>query len=266
MATLPPEVARLTTALLAGIREALRNNFVGAYLTGSLALGGFDPATSDVDLVVVTETLMSDREFATLDRFHQEIPPLGNRFSLEYEVYYIDRHSLRRHAPGQRFVRVEPGYGTYRTEERPNWVLERWTLRERGIIVLGPDQKILIDQVSPDDIRAAAGGELLLRLRNWQDGTWPLSELSNRGSQGFEVETACRALFTITTGQICSKSEAITWALPYPARKMATAHRVVAASPQRPDRRRLPSPRSAQFRQMGSKRRLTTRIRGFARY
>jgi hypothetical protein len=164
-------------------------------------------------VLVVTERPLSETEFGALEAFHQRLPPLGNRFSLEYEVYYLDRQSLRRHEPHQRMVRVEPGYGIYRTEERPNWVLERWTVRERGIILFGPDPKALIDPASPDEIRTAAAGELLLRLRHWADGTWPLSELAHRGAQGFEVETVCRALYTVETGKLCSKREAIAWAL-----------------------------------------------------
>lgn len=213
MATYPAEVTGLIDALLAGIRQTLGDNFVGAYLGGSLALGGFDPATSDIDVLVATEKPLSDREFAELERFHQDIPPLGNRFSLEYEVYYLDRQSLRSHQPNQPMVRVEPGYGIYRTEERPNWVVERWTVREQGITLVGPDPQTLIDPISRQEIRAAASGELLARLQNWSDGTWPLSELARRGAQGFDVETACRALYTISTGKLCPKQQAVAWAL-----------------------------------------------------
>jgi len=59
----PHEVASLLDESLPKIREALTNNFVGAYLTGSLALGCFDPKTSDVDILVVTERPVSNKEF-----------------------------------------------------------------------------------------------------------------------------------------------------------------------------------------------------------
>ena len=52
---LPPEVTPLLDELVSGITDALGDNLVGVYLRGSLALGGFDPATSDVDVLVVTE-------------------------------------------------------------------------------------------------------------------------------------------------------------------------------------------------------------------
>jgi predicted nucleotidyltransferase len=213
VAAYPPQVAALLDDLLAGLRSALDDSLLGLYLGGSLALGAFDPKTSDVDVLVVTHASVTDSEFAALDALHRRLPPIGNRFSVEYEVYYIDKPSLRRYRPGQPLVRVEPGFGLYRTEERPNWVLERWTVRERGIVLLGPDPKTLIDPVSPQEIREAAVGELRQRLQNWRDGTWPRSELLHRGAQSYEVETACRALSTHETGTLSSKGEAAAWAL-----------------------------------------------------
>ncbi len=77
VATYPAEVAPLVEALLDGAREALGENFVGFYLCGSLALGGFDPETSDVDVVVVTGRDVSDAEFAALKALHESVPAEG---------------------------------------------------------------------------------------------------------------------------------------------------------------------------------------------
>ncbi|NJK45711.1 MAG: nucleotidyltransferase domain-containing protein [Pleurocapsa sp. SU_196_0] len=41
-------------ALRSGIAGVLGNNLVGVYVRGSLVTGEFDPATSDIDLLVVT--------------------------------------------------------------------------------------------------------------------------------------------------------------------------------------------------------------------
>ena len=194
------------------IRDALADNFVGAYLTGSLALGCFDAKTSDVDVLVVTERPVSDEAFAALKAVHQRTPPEADQSRPEYEVYYIDRATIRRFEPGQRHVKVEPGYGLFRTEHRTSWVIERSTVREHGVTLAGPDPKTLIDPITVDEMRDAARGELRKRLANWEEGVWPLSDLGHRGSQGFEIETACRALCTVETGAITSKPDALAWA------------------------------------------------------
>lgn len=51
------------------MENILQQNFVGSYIHGSLALGGFNEATSDIDLMVVTETALSistKKQLATL--------------------------------------------------------------------------------------------------------------------------------------------------------------------------------------------------------
>jgi predicted nucleotidyltransferase len=207
-----PVISAFLDALLAAIRAALPDNFIGAYLTGSLALGCFDPKTSDIDVLVVTKQPVSDQAFEALKALHGRIPLESDGTRPEYEVYYIDRRTIRRFAPGQMHVKAEPGYGLFRTEHRPGWVIERWTVREHGITLAGPDPRELIDPVTVDELRRASLGELQTRLANWENGVWPLADLGHRGSQGFEIETACRALLTVKSGAITSKPEALAWA------------------------------------------------------
>lgn len=213
MPDVPSSVTHLSAALLAGVRQALSDKLVGFYLSGSLALGGFDPATSDVDILVVTEQPLSDAEFAAVGALHRRVSPDDNQYGFPYDVIYIDRATARRFAPGQRHVKVGHGESLHRGPHRPNGVLERWTVREHGITVAGPDPKTLIDPISSDEIRRAIRDELRERLRCWIDGTWPEDELSARGAQAFEVETACRALHTLVTGVLSTKREAMEWAV-----------------------------------------------------
>lgn len=195
------------------MREALGDNVLGVYLGGSLALGDFDPETSDVDVLAVTELPLSREEIARLAVLAGNLPPSGNHFGLDYEAYLIDRATVRRFVPGQRHVKVASDEPLDWIEHRPCWVIERWIVREHGVTLMGSDPKTLIDPVAPDDLRAAAVGELQARLRHWRDGSWPMSEMAHRGAQAFEVETVCRALHTVETGEPSTKRAAVAWAL-----------------------------------------------------
>jgi predicted nucleotidyltransferase len=199
--------------LLPGVRDALGANLFGVYLIGSLALGDFDPKTSDVDVLVVTERPVSDGEFAVLAALHNRLPRLRNEFGQEYEVYYIERAALRRWEPGQQHLRAEPFADLHWESHRANFVMERWVLRERGLTLAGPEPKTLIDPVSADEIREAARSEIRIRIDDWAGGQPMPAWLRQRGSQGFEVETACRALYTVATGELCSKPRAVAWAM-----------------------------------------------------
>ena len=52
--------------------DALRDNSVGLYLLGSLAIGDFD-LTSDVDFVIVTQNELSDDEVDLVHSCHTEL-------------------------------------------------------------------------------------------------------------------------------------------------------------------------------------------------
>ena len=224
--TLPVEVTPLLEALLGGVQDALGENVAGVYLCGSLALGSFDPETSDVDVLVVTEKPVTEAQLVSLQALHERIPVEGNEFGRPYEVYYIDRQTLRRFEPGQRHVKagVDEEFGW--KPQRQNWVIERWTVRQHGLVVLGPDPAELIDPVTTDDLREAARSELQVRIADWaREGAEPEPWLQRRSSQAYEAITVCRALYTIECGSLPSKSEALEWALTsLPQEWQAVAH------------------------------------------
>lgn len=217
MAAYPREVAPLVEAVVRGVSDILAENIVGIYLTGSLALGGFNPETSDVDVLVATQRPISDSELETLAAFHERLPAEGNRFGRMYEVYYIDLETLRRYAPGSRHVKLGVGEEFGWKLHRANWVLERWTLREHGIVVQGPGPKTLIDHVGDGELQDAARSELQIRVldwaREWSEGENPAPWIERRAFQAFEIETVCRALYTISSGRLPSKRAAVEWAL-----------------------------------------------------
>lgn len=217
VAAYPAEIAPLVDELLASVRDVLGDNLVGVYLCGSLATGAFDPQTSDVDVLVVTERHVTDGQFASLRGLHERIPLEGNEFGYPYEVYYIDRETLRRFRPGRRHVKAGIGEVFGWKEHRHNWVIERWAVREHGIVVSGPDPKTLIGPIRDNEIPEAARAELLSRVddwaHEWNDGVDPAPWIEKLGAQAFEVITVCRALRTVERGGLPSKSEAVQWAL-----------------------------------------------------
>jgi len=67
-----PELNELLAEFTAEVRGILGDDFVGAYLQGSFALGDADLA-SDCDFLVVVRSLSDERE-AALRRLHDQIP------------------------------------------------------------------------------------------------------------------------------------------------------------------------------------------------
>ena len=200
-------------ALVAGVKQRLKDNLVGVYLRGSLASGDFIPATSDLDVLVVTERPVSDEEFAALAAMHAGLAASSNPYASRIEIAYLDRAALRRFQPGLRHPTLGQGESLAWSEHHANWILERWTVRMCGVPLVGPEPQPLIDPIAPDEIVAAVRA----RLGDWDDWARKLDEpewvAPRRGAAAYVVETMCRALYTLRWAELPSKPRAVTWAL-----------------------------------------------------
>ena len=90
----PPEVDALLRALLSGAQAILGSRLVGFYLDGSLAIGDFDPRSSDIDFVVVITEEMPDDVFRALRALHERLAQEPSRWGRELEGSYITRAAL----------------------------------------------------------------------------------------------------------------------------------------------------------------------------
>jgi hypothetical protein len=208
----PADVAAMLDALQAGAQETLGANLIVLYLRGSLVTGDFDPGISDIDFFAVTEQRVSEREFAALAAMHTGFASLPNQYADQLEGPYIDRAAARRFQPGERHLTIARNEPLLWREHFANWVLERWMLRAWGMTLLGPDPKTLIDPVTSDEIQAAIRDNML-RWVTWINDPDDPDWLLPRGHKAYVVETMCRALYTLATGELAGKPRAVAWAL-----------------------------------------------------
>jgi Domain of unknown function (DUF4111) len=95
----------------------------------------------------------------------------------------------------------------------------RWTLRERGVRVLGPEPTSFAPMVTADELRR----EIRNSIRGWDrervlthgwdrnEGDLSSSPHYNRFHQAFFVLNYCRALQGLHEGRISSKREGVAW-------------------------------------------------------
>jgi predicted nucleotidyltransferase len=200
------EVDALLGELRTELEAALGEQLVGIYLFGSLALGGFDPRSSDVDVLVAVGHELPEGERAAVARVHDGLDTRGH----ELECSYIPVAALRRHEPeAERHLSVGADWELGPHEHGPEWVLERRVLRDAGGVVLGPPPAELIAPVADAELRDAARALLLGFWRG--EGVSP-AFLATRRYQAFAVLSVCRALFTIEHGEPVTKPAAAAWA------------------------------------------------------
>jgi len=155
-----PAVNVVLHRLLAEAQAALGEQFAAFYLYGSLASGDFDPARSDVDFVIVTDTELPAGTVTALDGLHTRLWASGLKWAAKLEGAYVPRAALRRHDPAAAPCPCLNEGRFYLAQLGSDWVIQRHVLHEQGVIVAGPPPQALIDPVSPDDLRAGVRGVL----------------------------------------------------------------------------------------------------------
>jgi hypothetical protein len=206
-----PDVNAILDRLLVSAQAILKDRFVGMYLYGSLANGGFDPGSSDIDFLVVTDSELPGEIVTALVGMHTQIAALDTKWATELEGSYIPKDALRRHDPARaQYPHIDRGSGHLRVVPHDtDWVVQRSVLRERGIVLAGPPLPALIDPVSPDDLRQAI--HTLMRLW-WEPMLSNPAPLQHNGYRSYAILTMCRVLYTLQHESIVSKTQAGQWA------------------------------------------------------
>jgi predicted nucleotidyltransferase len=202
-----PELNAVLDELVVSVRASLGETFCGAYLQGSFALGDADEH-SDVDFSVVTHDEVTDAQLDALQAVHKRLYALESAWAQHLEGSYVPRQELRRvdesRAP---YWYLDNGAAELIGDNHCNTAVVRWTLREHGVILAGPDPRSLVEPVSVAELR----DDVQWGMCEWAD--WlPHNKLSRRG-QAVLVLTICRMLYTVESGRVSTKREAGEWAL-----------------------------------------------------
>ena len=208
-----PELNAVLATFLEQTQNILLENFVGLYLTGSFALGGFD-LHSDLDFVVVTHSELTGAQEAALQIMHGQIYDLEINWSAtlwarHLEGSYISKTLLERPDPNKTpLFYLDNTARVLVRSTHCNTLVVRWTLREHGITLAGPDPKTLVEPTVPDELCREVAGVM-------QEWGAEISEnpqlLENRWYQPYAVVTYCRMLYTVQSGIIISKPGAVRW-------------------------------------------------------
>lgn len=215
-------INELLARFLAAVQAALGPRFVGMYLSGSLALGDFDPKSSDIDLVVVVEGIagsgaLADEDVAALRAMHAAFDggssPASKGWAGKLEVIYVTREAVRHpRLDNTPYPQVEKESGFFVDRLEDGWLAHCYTVREHGVVVAGPEPATLFAAVDPDALRRTVARipEIWLNQAH-NDPSW-LEWLRSRPNQSFVTLTLCRLLYTLETGAVASKPAAARWA------------------------------------------------------
>jgi predicted nucleotidyltransferase len=208
-----PDANALITLLNEWIKTILKDKFVGMYLFGSLAVGDFDPDSSDIDFLIVTTEEIHRDVLVHLQTMHIEIYRAhSSRLAREIEASYIPKDALWEYDITNRdHPHIDRGGDQLQIEPHDmDWIVQRYSLREYGIVVEGPPIESLIATISLTELRQA--------LWDLVDYWWlPMCDvptsLEDEAYRTYAIFTMCRLLYTTQHGQVVSKIKAGHWAV-----------------------------------------------------
>jgi hypothetical protein len=219
--------------LVSRLRAVLGEELVGVYLIGSLALGGYEPGRSDIDVAVVARAplAVSSKEAVVAACRHEALPCPARK--LELVVYALGR--MPAFELNLNTGAGEPLHaGLDASTEPAFWfVLDIAIARASGVAVVGPPPAETLPEVPRDALEAAVressdwfsthdapADDLVLnaaRTRRFLDegvwsskaeaGAWAIARLPDRGIVG-----AALALRRREPGAELSRAEAAAFA------------------------------------------------------
>jgi Domain of unknown function (DUF4111) len=201
------DVNALLGELAERVHEALGPKLFGLYLTGSLAYGGFERGSSDVDFIAVLTHAMTAGEFASVKAAHARIAERHPSWARRIEGSYVTRDMLAHVAPPPTarpyinqgaFWDPDPRYGN-------EWLVNLHALRARGVALIGPVPEALIAAIDIAAVREASRRDL---LDEWEPKLRDDAYLANSHHQAYAVLTLCRILHRAAHDGVPTKREA----------------------------------------------------------
>ena len=202
------ELNQVLSELVESVRTILNNNFIGSYLQGSFAIGDYDEH-SDVDFTMVLKDELKTNEINALQVMHNRIYELGVEWAKHLEGSYFPFKILQSQPSGQKLWYLDNGSRSLIESDHCNSLVVRWTVREKGIILAGPDPKTIISPIPSNLLRR----EIYSTICDW--GKQILAnrkQFENRFYQSFIVLSFCRMLHDLQKGEISSKRKGAEWA------------------------------------------------------
>jgi Domain of unknown function (DUF4111) len=203
-----PELNQLLRELSERAAGILGGNFVGAYLQGSFAVGDAD-LQSDCDFLIPVHGPITPNQEAGLRALHDEIPTRPGHWTHHLEGSYPGKDELRTLKGLRRpWLYIDHGWRRMQWSTHCNTEVVRWSLRECGVTLTGPDPKELVDPVGPEVLAAS----MREQARTFLPDLYAWTSFENAWTQRYAVATLCRILHTFDEGRVSSKKAAMLWA------------------------------------------------------
>ena len=203
-----PELDGLLDELVEGARRILGDGFVGAYHQGSIAVGDAD-LHSDCDFLVVHQDRLTPTQEGGIRALHDEIPTREGHWTHHLEGSWLPVDDLGTlDGLGRDWLFVNHGWRAMTWSTHCNTEVTRWSLRERGVVLAGPQPATFVAPVPAAAMRDA----MRASIETLSDDVFSWAPEQVAWSHRYHVTNHCRVLYSLVTGEVASKRAASLWA------------------------------------------------------
>jgi predicted nucleotidyltransferase len=202
----PKFVRKILTETLSNVHSILRDNLIGIYLYGSLAMGCFNPESSDIDIILVAKKRLSKNQRKKIIEYLKGVCSKTRRIELS-----IVSEDVVQNPQYPIMVDLHFEYwGDIFENERDNEILSNlYTTKERGFCVWGMPISDVFSEI-PAEYHLRSVMEDLLHTRKYLH--------DSPKSVGYDpavywVLGSCRILAFIRERKVLSKLEGGQWGL-----------------------------------------------------
>ncbi len=204
-----PELNSVLASFMGEVLDILGDWMIGAYVQGSFALNEGDEQ-SDCDFLVVLYEDPTPEQLGHLMLLHDAIPLRDGHWAKHLEGSYPITSELQNlDGLGREWWYVDHGSRSMQRSTHCNLEIVRWTMREHGITLSGPDPADLVDPVPPEAIRDRMRHSLQSVVRDLR--SWATLDIA--WVRRYLVATTCRILYTLATAEVTSKRLSMEWAI-----------------------------------------------------
>ncbi|WP_020142442.1 GNAT family N-acetyltransferase [Terracoccus sp. 273MFTsu3.1] len=197
--------------LAVGLASTLGGDLLGLYAHGSLVVGDFSPARSDLDVLAVVARPPDDAMLAAVAPVLAALEGRHPGWRGRIEVETVARSTVESYASGapetseagppDAIMRISPGEELHLLPATSHRVVTWSAVRRTGRRLVGPEASEVLPAVSAHAVRDA----LLDHVRDWP--TW-VESMKTIGAQAYSVLSICRAWCAVVEGEQLSKRAA----------------------------------------------------------
>jgi predicted nucleotidyltransferase len=201
---LPQPLEAILRPFVDDLRATLGSDLVGVYVYGSAITGGFDPALSDLDLLVVTECDAALLDLSRIGALHDRLASRQPDWADRLDIAYVGLATLATFRSGGTVASIshEEALQLYHDADGS---LQTWYLvRYADTALLGPSAANVIPPIERSEFVAAVARDADRIVRRVRTDQRP-------GLVAYTLLTLCRVLRALDDGAITSKPEAAAW-------------------------------------------------------